>query len=204
MTEMEKMTEENIKQFNSGAVRSTDADNTRYDLISPIGLRRLAETCAEGAKRYGDYNWLQGFPISDMMNHVLRHLNLYLAGDKTEDHLSHASWGLFAIQHFEETRPDLMDIPTRQPDVDVPGQDERDTEDDVIDISGMTLQFDLADGTQREIYVEDGEMTIHSPLYQSHVPETMGPIEMDFDWAFWEELDYLFDEFDSQCSEELN
>lgn len=183
------MSEENIKQFDSGAVRSTDADNTRYDLISPIGLRRLAETCAEGAKRYGDYNWLQGFPISDMMNHVLRHLNLYLAGDKTEDHLSHASWGLFAIQHFEETRPDLMDIPTRQPDVGVSGQEERDTEDDVIDISGMTIQFDLADGTKREIYVEDGEMIIHTPPFQFHVPETSGPIEMEFDWDFWDALD---------------
>ncbi len=34
--------------FPSGAVRGTDAENVRYDLITPVGLRRLAETCAKG------------------------------------------------------------------------------------------------------------------------------------------------------------
>jgi hypothetical protein len=33
-------------QFPSGAVRCNDADSERYDLITPIGLRRLALTCA--------------------------------------------------------------------------------------------------------------------------------------------------------------
>ncbi len=31
-------------KFSTGAVRSSDANGTRYDLVSPIGLRRLAET----------------------------------------------------------------------------------------------------------------------------------------------------------------
>ena len=101
------------KEFDTGAVRSDEAENTRYDLISPIGLRRLAETYAEGAKKYSDYNWLKGFPASDLMNHLLKHCNQWLAGDNTEDHLAHAAWGLFAIMHFEETRKDLIDIPAR-------------------------------------------------------------------------------------------
>lgn len=49
--------EEKKKQFSTGAVRSKDADGTRYDLISPVGLRRLAETCKEGADKYGEGNW---------------------------------------------------------------------------------------------------------------------------------------------------
>ena len=100
--------------FPSGAKRSGDADRERFDLISPIGLRRLAETYAEGAAKYGDRNWEQGFPASVIVNHALRHLNLWLAGDDREDHLAHAAWNLFAIMHFEELRPDLIDIPTRE------------------------------------------------------------------------------------------
>lgn len=97
------------KTFETGAVRSTDADNVRFDLITPIGLRRLAETYNEGAKKYGDNNWKKGFPASDLMNHVINHCYLFLSGDTSEDHLAHAAWGLFTTMHFQETRPELMD-----------------------------------------------------------------------------------------------
>ncbi len=92
----------NDDKFRTGAVRSGDADNERYDLISPIGLRRVAETYREGADKYGDYNWEQGMPISDILNHAIRHQYLYLSGDRSEDHLAHAAWGLFAAMHSEE------------------------------------------------------------------------------------------------------
>lgn len=100
----------NIKKFSTGAVRSSDADSVRYDLISPIALRRLAETYAEGAKKYGPNNWLKGIPVSDLLNHALRHINLWMSDDCTEDHLAHAVWNLCSIMHFEETRPDLFDV----------------------------------------------------------------------------------------------
>lgn len=100
-----------IRKFTTGAVRSTDADGVRFDLITPIGLRRLAETYAEGAKKYGEYNWLKGFPASDLMNHTIAHCYKFLSGDKSEDHLAHAAWGLLTIIHFQETRPELIDIP---------------------------------------------------------------------------------------------
>lgn len=102
-----------IIKFPTGATRSADAERERYDLISSIGLRRLAETYAEGADKHGVRNWEQGFPVSVALNHAIRHLNLWLAGDSSEDHLAHASWNLFAAMHFEELRPDLLDVPTR-------------------------------------------------------------------------------------------
>jgi len=98
-----------MKQFETGAVRSNDADNVRYDLITPIGLRRLAETYAEGAKKYGEHNWRKGIPASDLINHAIRHIYLWLDGDNREDHLAHAVWNLMTCMHFEEMRPDLMD-----------------------------------------------------------------------------------------------
>lgn len=106
---MDKQVQGETVQYGTGAVRSADAEASRYDLITPVGLRRLAETYAEGAVKYGDNNWLKGMPSGDLFNHLLKHINQYRAGDRSEDHLAHAAWGLFALMHFEETRPELIE-----------------------------------------------------------------------------------------------
>ncbi len=105
------MTNTETKQFDTGAVRSKDADDVRFDLITPIGLRRLAATYQEGAVKYGAHNWQKGIPASDLTNHALKHVNSWLSGDTSEDHLAHAVWNLMTLIHFQETRPELMDIP---------------------------------------------------------------------------------------------
>lgn len=94
-------------QFETGAVRSADASGVMYQLISPIGMRRLAETMKEGFDKYGTYNWERGMPIGDILNHGLRHIFEYLSGDRSEDHLAHATWNLMAAMHMEETHPHL-------------------------------------------------------------------------------------------------
>lgn len=104
-----------IVRHATGAVRSSDAEGTRYDLISPIGLRRVAEACAEGAAKYSDYNWERGFPIHDLLNHVIRHAYMYLSGDRSEDHLGHAAWGMMAACHSEELWPHLNEGTLRGP-----------------------------------------------------------------------------------------
>lgn len=95
--------------YETGAERDK-LDDVRYDLISPFGLCRLAETYAEGAKKYSDHNWRNGFPVSSLINHVLNHIVTYLAGaESEEDHLAHAAWGLFALMEQEATHPELDD-----------------------------------------------------------------------------------------------
>lgn len=96
-----------VTKFPSGAVRSTDANKYAYHLISPIGLRRLAETYREGSVKYGDLNCEMGMPISDLLNHVLKHIYDYLGGSRSEDDLSHAAWGLIMAMHSEEKWPHL-------------------------------------------------------------------------------------------------
>jgi hypothetical protein len=98
--------QENVERFATGAVRGADV-KARYDLIPLVGLRRLAETCAEGARKYGENNWARGIPSSNVINHALAHIANYLDGDRTEDHLAHASWNLFVAMHNEERRPDV-------------------------------------------------------------------------------------------------
>ncbi|MFM2094098.1 MAG: hypothetical protein RIS70_1222 [Planctomycetota bacterium] len=99
--------------FPTGAVRSADANDVRFDLITPVGLRRLAETCAEGAAKYGDFNWQKGIPASQMLNHAIRHIYLWIEGDDSEDHLAHAAWNILGVCHFEEVMPDMIDVPAR-------------------------------------------------------------------------------------------
>jgi len=96
-----------VTTFETGAVRSADRAKQRYDLISPIGLRRLAETCHEGANKYDDFNWEKGMDIPDILNHAIAHVYGYLSGDRSEDHLAHAAWNLFAAMHSEELWPEL-------------------------------------------------------------------------------------------------
>lgn len=104
--------------IDGGATRCADVAGdsgefpARYDLIfnNPRALKRLAQTYGEGAAKYGPRNWLKGFPESNLLNHALAHLQMHMSGDKSEDHLSHSLWNIFTLMHFQETRPDLMDL----------------------------------------------------------------------------------------------
>ncbi len=115
-----KATEGQTVKFSTGAVRSSDAEATRYDLISPIGLEAVARTCAEGAEKYSDFNWERGMPVHDLLNHALRHIYRYLAGDRSEDHLPHAAWGLLAAIHSEQLWPELNEGTLRGPGCKAP------------------------------------------------------------------------------------
>jgi hypothetical protein len=95
--------------FPTGAVRSSDADAVRFDLISPVGLRRLAAVYAEGAKEYGVDNWRKGMPFSDLTNHGLNHMNKEMAGDRSEDHLAKLAWMAFTMMDLQENMPEMDD-----------------------------------------------------------------------------------------------
>jgi len=95
------------REYDTGAVRSGDCEQTRYDLISPIGLERLAQTYAEGAVKFGAFNWENGMPVTDLLNHAIAHVYKFLRGDRSEDHLAHAAWNLLGAIHSMEMWPDL-------------------------------------------------------------------------------------------------
>lgn len=111
-------------EYDTGAVRSADAEDVRYDLISPIGLRAVAAACAEGAKKYSEYNWEQGMPASDLLNHALRHIYEFLSGDRGEDHLGHAAWNVLGAIHSLEVWPELNEGRLRGPGCAPPPDEE--------------------------------------------------------------------------------
>lgn len=102
------------QNFGTGAVRDVQQGKGRFDLITPVGERRLARRYEHGANNYGDRNWEEGMPISRCIDSAKRHLNQYLAGDFSEDHLAAVAWNVFAAMHFEERVPQMQDIPTRR------------------------------------------------------------------------------------------
>lgn len=105
--------DEGIRTFETGARRSADADEARFDLISPFALLRLARRYKLGADNHGARNWEKGMPASNALNHIETHINKWKAGDTSDDHLAGAAWGLFALMHFEAVMPECIDIPSR-------------------------------------------------------------------------------------------
>jgi hypothetical protein len=83
--------------YESGAQRSAAVEHLRYDLIHPLFVKAIAKVMAEGVEKYGLYNWEQGFPISTLFNHLLAHLFNYQSGDRSEDHLGHASCNMMFL-----------------------------------------------------------------------------------------------------------
>lgn len=96
----------NREEFSSGAVRDTQDDKPRYDLIPPKGLKRVAELYARGATKYADHNWRKGMPSSRFMASMMRHSEQYRAGDRDEDHLAGVIFNALALIEFEGTEWD--------------------------------------------------------------------------------------------------
>ena len=61
------------QQFHTGAVRDIQKGKGRYDLITPIALKRLAKHYENGAVKYGDSNWTKGIPLKRITDSAIRH-----------------------------------------------------------------------------------------------------------------------------------
>jgi len=94
------------EEFTSGAVRDTQDNKPRYDLIPPKGLRRVADLYARGAVKYEDHNWRKGMPSTRFMASMMRHAEAYRAGDRDEDHIAAVIFNALALIEFEGTKWD--------------------------------------------------------------------------------------------------
>lgn len=84
------------EEFGTGAVRDSQGDKGRYDLVLSLThmIYRLARHFENGAVKYGDDNWKKGIPLRRYLDSAFRHLTKYAAGETDEDHLSAAIWNL--------------------------------------------------------------------------------------------------------------
>ena len=90
------------QNFKTGSVRDTRKGKGRFDLISPIALKRLAQHYENGSVKYGDRNWELGQPLSRYLDSLIRHAYCLLEGKRDEDHASAIAWNAFAYIHTEE------------------------------------------------------------------------------------------------------
>lgn len=90
------------RSFNTGSVRDVRTGKGRYDLLSPLALRRLAQHTENGAAKYGDKNWEKGQPLSVYMDSMIRHAYNVLEGKKDEDHAAAMMWNAMAFIHTQE------------------------------------------------------------------------------------------------------
>jgi hypothetical protein len=74
--------------WDTGAKRDTSDGKTRIDLIDPVLLDRVGHHLRKGAEHYGEHNWQQGIPSDRYIESLMRHVNAYRMGDRSEDHLA--------------------------------------------------------------------------------------------------------------------
>jgi hypothetical protein len=116
------------RQFSTGAVRDIQSGKGRYDLLSPLAIRRIAKHYENGARKYGDRNWEKGIPQNSFIDSAIRHCFNALEGLKDEDHVAAAAWNVIAMLHQEEMvergllPKELMNLPSYVPSAELIAQ----------------------------------------------------------------------------------
>jgi len=95
------------REFSTGSVRDIRSGKGRYDLVSPIALRRYAERMEDGMDKYGERNWEKGQSLMGYLDSAERHINDYkeqiIRGRRlTEDHIAAVMWNVASFMHTEE------------------------------------------------------------------------------------------------------
>ena len=75
-------------EFETGSRRDTEDDKPDFTLLPWVALARFAFHLMKGAVKYGRKNWEKGQSMSRAERSLGRHYAGYLAGDRSEDHLS--------------------------------------------------------------------------------------------------------------------
>jgi hypothetical protein len=86
-TAIQGVAEEETVSNNQGGKQSKL--DYRFDLIDPKAIFALAQVLHEGAQKYEKDNWRK-ITTEEHLNHALSHIYAHLAGDKQDNHLSHA------------------------------------------------------------------------------------------------------------------
>ena len=92
--------------FLKEALRSFVIEN-KWDY--PTMLLELSKHFEEGAKKYGEYNWQKGIPISRYIDSAIRHYLKWLRGDTDEAHDRAFCWNIVCAIWTCKHKPDLND-----------------------------------------------------------------------------------------------
>lgn len=104
-----------VRTYDGGGIREDVPGKGKYQFISTVGLRRLAQRYEYGYRKYGAAeNYKKGLPTSECINSAMRHLVNYLEGDNSEDHLAAVAWNVFCVMEMEVKNSKWQDIEVRK------------------------------------------------------------------------------------------
>ena len=95
------MTEDQNRQFDTGAQRDTGDGKLRMSLIPQRELERVMLRYLNGANKYGENNWMKGMPLSVYYDCAHRHLSAWWNGDQDEDHAAAVVWNMLCAMWTE-------------------------------------------------------------------------------------------------------
>lgn len=95
------MSNDELREFVTGARRSSNAGKPRMDLIpwhvfDRIGMRYAPPPGID------DRNWERGMPATQLAASTMRHLIAWLNRDESEDHAAAVVWGALAMLDHDE------------------------------------------------------------------------------------------------------
>ena len=102
------------RHFETGAVRDDATGKGRFDLLPGAAIHALSKHCERGAIHYGERNVDKGIPQHSLIDSGIRHLCLYIQGDREPYHLVAALWNIAWAVEQEIKRPELVDLPERE------------------------------------------------------------------------------------------
>lgn len=73
-------------------------------------MLELSKHFEDGAKKYGEYNWQKGIPVSRYIDSAVRHYLKYKAGWTDEPHDRAFLWNLVCCLWTLENKPELNDL----------------------------------------------------------------------------------------------
>lgn len=74
-----------IRRFPTGAIRSDNRGRERFDFISPLALKELAQFLATTENSFAQTNYFLGIPEEACLESLLRHINDFRINGKKEE-----------------------------------------------------------------------------------------------------------------------
>lgn len=95
-----------LREFETGAHRNSSVGKGDFSLIPPTTLYKVAVHYQNGAISKGRNNWKKGIPTTALLDSAMRHINVYMQGDRKERHLIAAIWNLMCADYNEDFHGD--------------------------------------------------------------------------------------------------
>jgi hypothetical protein len=116
---MDDFIEKNIEFLTGkGSGIRFNSDKLRYDLVEPNAYRDFVEVLTDGAKKYNDDNWKNGFSWRSVIASLKRHLAAIELGEDYDPesgrlHIAHAACNVHFLNAFYYLFPQGDDRPRR-------------------------------------------------------------------------------------------